>query len=67
MSKTDSVQTAMALFSKYDVDGDGEITKEELKKMFQKQCEDEGIRLDVEIIDRQATDSCPPEKTPRQT
>ena len=51
--KGDNIQTAMLLFSKYDSDGNGSISKEELQAMLVKKCEDEGISVDMSIVERQ--------------
>jgi hypothetical protein len=50
----DNVQTAMLLFSKYDTDGDGSISKEEIKAMLLRKCEDEGLSVDLSVVERQA-------------
>jgi hypothetical protein len=52
-SKADNVQTAILLFSKYDTDGNGSISKEELKAMLLRKCEDEGIAVDMSLVEKQ--------------
>jgi Ca2+-binding EF-hand superfamily protein len=51
--KADNIQTAILLFSKYDKDGDGSITKEELKAMLLKKCEDEGMSVDPAVVEKE--------------
>jgi Ca2+-binding EF-hand superfamily protein len=51
--KADNIQTAILLFSKYDTDGNGSISKEELTAMLMQKCEDEGISVDLSVVSRQ--------------
>ena len=51
--KADNIQTAILLFSKYDTDGNGSISKEELTSMLKQKCEDEGIPIDLSVINSQ--------------
>ena len=53
MSSNDSIQTAMLLFSQYDVNGDGEVSREELKEMLLRKCQAEGISPDLETLEKQ--------------
>jgi Ca2+-binding EF-hand superfamily protein len=55
--KADNIQTAILLFSKYDKDGDGSISKEELKAMLLKRCEDEGISVDPSVVEKQVNEA----------
>ena len=52
-NKADNIQTAMLLFSRYDSDGNGSISKEELRAMILKKCEDEGISVDMSAVEKQ--------------
>jgi Ca2+-binding EF-hand superfamily protein len=56
-SKADNVQTAILLFSKYDTDGNGSISKEELKAMLLRKCEDEGIAVDMSLVEKQVNEA----------
>ncbi len=51
--KADNIHTAILLFSKYDTDGNGSISRDELKAMLLKKCEDEGISVDLSVVESQ--------------
>jgi hypothetical protein len=55
MASKDSIQAAMTLFSKYDRNGNGEVSKDELKAMLVRKCEDEGVTPDLQVLEVQAS------------
>jgi hypothetical protein len=55
MASKDSIQAAMTLFSKYDGNGNCEVSKDELKAMLVRKCEDEGVTPDLQVLEVQAS------------